>query len=46
MGSMGYLILVSRDYGEYVWKSMLSAGEGLRMGCFGLTAEKRVKGEK
>ena len=43
MGWMGYLILVSRDYGEYVWKSMLSAGEGLHMGYFGLTAEKRVK---
>lgn len=46
MGSMGYLILFSRDYGEYVWKSMLSAGEGLRIGCFGLTAEKRVKSKK
>jgi heterotetrameric sarcosine oxidase gamma subunit len=39
---IGYLILVSRDYGEYVWKSMLSAG-GLHFGHFGLTAEKLIR---
>jgi heterotetrameric sarcosine oxidase gamma subunit len=45
MGWMGYLILVSRDYGEYVWKSLLSAGEGLHIGYFGLAAERRLARE-
>jgi heterotetrameric sarcosine oxidase gamma subunit len=46
VGWTGYLILVSRDYGEYVWKSVLDAGEGLHIGCFGLTALSQVKSKK
>jgi sarcosine oxidase subunit alpha len=45
-GRRGYLILVSRDYGEYVWKSMLDAGERLHLGCFGLIALFRVESKK
>jgi sarcosine oxidase, subunit alpha len=37
-----YLILVSRDYGEYVWKSIMSAGGKHDIRQFGLTAEQRL----
>src|SRR5262245_50427892 len=46
MERTGYLILASRDYGEYVWKSILDAGEGLHITCFGLTALLQVKSKK
>lgn len=41
MDLMSYLILVSRDHGEYVWKSLMSAGEGYHIRQFGLSAERK-----
>ncbi len=42
IGLMSYLVLVSRDFGEYVWKSLMSAGEGHHIRQFGLAAERRL----
>lgn len=41
LGLMSYLVLVSRDYGEYVWRSVIGAGHKYRIRPFGLTAERR-----
>ena len=42
MGMMSYMLLVSRDYGEYVWKSLTSAGERHHIRHFGVAAERRL----
>jgi sarcosine oxidase subunit alpha len=36
----GWLILVSRDYGEYVWECVLAAGHEFGIRPFGIQAEK------
>jgi heterotetrameric sarcosine oxidase gamma subunit len=37
-----YLILVSRDYGEYVWEGVVHVGEKYGMRCYGLSAARRL----
>jgi sarcosine oxidase subunit alpha len=39
----GYLILVARDVGEYVWSALQSAGAPLGLTPFGVAAERRLR---
>ena len=38
----GWLLLVSRDYGEYVWECILSAGQEFDIRPFGLEAQRVI----
>ena len=42
-GLLAYYLLVSRDYGEYVWKCVMAAGQEYGIRPFGLTAEQRLE---
>jgi sarcosine oxidase subunit alpha len=42
-GSPAYHLLVSREYGEYVWDSVLHAGEEFNLAPFGLQAQRLLK---
>jgi sarcosine oxidase subunit alpha len=39
----GYLLLVSRDVGEYVWEVIMAAGTALQLRPFGLAAERLLR---
>ncbi len=42
-GISGYQLLVSREYGESVWDSVLHAGHEFRLSLFGLQAQQLLK---
>jgi heterotetrameric sarcosine oxidase gamma subunit len=37
-----YLILVSRDYGEYCWESIVHVGQKYGLRCYGVSAARRL----
>jgi glycine cleavage system aminomethyltransferase T len=42
-GSPAYHLLVSREYGEYIWDSILHAGEEFNLAPFGFQAQQLLK---
>ncbi len=40
---LGYLIMVPRDYAEFVWEALLHAGEEFHIAPFGLEAHGRLE---
>jgi glycine cleavage system aminomethyltransferase T len=40
---VGFLVMVPRDYAEFVWESFLHAGEEFHITVFGLEASRRLE---
>jgi len=43
---LGYLLLVGREYGEYVWDTLMQAGQEEGIVPFGLTAQRQISNPK
>jgi glycine cleavage system aminomethyltransferase T len=40
---LGFLLMIPRDYAEFVWESLLGAGEEFHIAVFGLEASRRLE---
>jgi glycine cleavage system aminomethyltransferase T len=40
---LGFLVMIPRDYAEFVWESLLDAGEEFHITVFGLEASRRLE---